>query len=80
MWVSLREDRWWVEVLVDEVIMLWVLVLVGRSYRHSVLGLCHTIHAEIFCLFLFIVHIDLFLSMLYIFVVFQIIVVYVVWG
>ena len=46
-------------VLVEEVIMLWVLVLVGRSYRHSVLGLCHTIHAEIFCLFLFIVHIDI---------------------
>ena len=70
-------------VLVEEVIMLWVLVLVGRLYRHSVLGLCHTIHAEIF-LFVFvfvvvIVHIDMFLSMLYIFVVFQIIVVYVVW-
>ena len=48
MWVSLREDRWWVLVLVEEVIMLWVLVLVGRLYRHSVLGLCHTIHAEIF--------------------------------
>ena len=64
MWVSLREDPWWVLVLVEEVIMLWVLVLVGRLYRHSVLGLCHTIHAEIFC-FCFVVCCLLFILICY---------------